>query len=85
MYLFWIIVACSILSAIRMIIGPSVWDRLLAMNLLVAKTIMLIVVFASQSELSYLLDFAIIYAILGFIGAIFIALFLLERIKGGKE
>ena len=68
-----------------MIIGPSVWDRLLAMNLLVAKTIMLIVVFASQSELSYLLDFAIIYAILGFIGAIFIALFLLERIKGGKE
>ena len=63
----------------RVIIGPSVWDRLLGMNLISTKIIMIIIVLASIYERSFILDFAIIYALSGFIGTIFIALFLSER------
>ena len=64
---------------IRSAIGPSVWDRLLGMNLVATKIIIIIMVFASMHETAYLLDFAIIYALSGFIGTIFITLFLSER------
>jgi len=74
---------------IRVAIGPSVWDRLLGMNLIASKIIIIIIIFASESGISFLLDFAIIYALSGFIGTIFIALFLSERNRrkgqGGKE
>ena len=64
---------------IRVIIGPSVWDRLLGMNLILSKTIVIIILFATIFETTYLLDFAIIYALSGFIGTIFLALFLSAR------
>ena len=64
---------------IRVIIGPSVWDRLLGMNLILSKTILIIIVFAAIFETTFLLDFAIIYALSGFIGTIFLALFLSRR------
>ena len=63
----------------RVIIGPSVWDRLLGMNLILSKTIIIIVLFASIFDTTFLLDFAIIYALSGFIGTIFLALFLSQR------
>ncbi|MCL2840030.1 MAG: monovalent cation/H+ antiporter complex subunit F [Defluviitaleaceae bacterium] len=74
---------------IRVMLGPSVWDRLLGMNLIASKIIVIIIIFSSVNEMTFLLDFAIIYALSGFIGTIFIALFLSERNrkkdKGGKE
>ena len=70
----------------RVIMGPSVWDRLLGMNLILSKTIVIIILFAAIFEMTFLLDFAIIYALSGFIGTIFIALFLSERnIKKGRK
>jgi len=70
---------------VRTIKGPSVWDRLLGMNLVSTKIITMIAVFASINGAGYILDFAIIYALSGFIGTIFVALFLMERQKGGKK
>jgi len=64
---------------LRVVLGPSVWDRLLGMNLITAKIIIIIIIYASVSEMAFLMDFAIIYALSGFIGTIFIALFLSER------
>jgi len=64
---------------IRVIVGPSVWDRLLGMNLIASKIIVIIVLFASINNAAFLLDFAIIYALSGFIGTIFIAMFASER------
>ena len=70
---------------IRVAIGPSVWDRLLAMNLISTKIIIIIVFFSAVVEVDFLLDFAIIYALSGFIGTIFIAMFLAERDLTKKE
>jgi len=64
---------------LRVVIGPSVWDRLLGLNLIACKIIIIITLFASISGLTFLLDVAIIYALSGFVGTIFIALFLSER------
>ena len=94
MHLLWIMFVFLSLYIIRTVRGPSIWDRLLGLNLISSKIIIVIVVFASFHDTSYyntayfnttyLLDFAIVCALLGFIGVIFITRFLLGRIKGGK-
>jgi len=91
-YVIWAMVVLMILYIIRAVKGPSIWDRFLALMLISAKIIIIIVIYASMVEISFLLDFAIIYALSGFIGTIFIALFLSDRKvgkkrkeKGGKE
>ena len=69
-----ILIALTSLSLIRVIIGPTIWDRLLGLNLITSKIIMLLVVLAFVLDKTYILDFAIIYALLGFIGIMFIAI-----------
>jgi len=84
-YVIWAMVLLMIIYIIRAIRGPSIWDRFLALMLTSAKIIIIIVIYASMVEISFLLDFAIIYALSGFIGTIFIALFLSDRKVGKKR
>ncbi len=69
----------TVLSAIRMILGPSVWDRLLSLNLLTSKVIMILVLLAVVFKETYILDLAIVYALLGFVGVMFIAISIQKR------
>lgn len=71
----------------KVIIGPSIWDRLLCFNLISGKIVIIIILFASIYDTPFLLDFAIIYALFGFISEIFVANFLAERRKeeSGEE
>jgi len=85
MYALWIIFVFLFLYMAIVIKGPSIWDRLLGMNLISIKIIVIIVLFASFSEAAILLDFAIIFALSGFVGTIFIALFFQERTTGEKK
>ena len=55
------------------------------MNLVTTKIILIIIVFASINETGFFLDFAIIYAICGFIGTIFLANFMSDRVIADKE
>ena len=81
MYALWIMPVYLFLYFVRVVMGPSIWDRLLGMSLVSTKIIIIIILYASVYETAYLLDFAIIYTLFGFIGIIFTALFLLERTK----
>lgn len=88
MIILWIMFALLAIYLIRVLKGPTIWDRLLGMNLISTKIIVVIIVFASLSGTTFLLDFAIVYSLMGFISTIFIALFLSERKlgrKGGKK
>ena len=76
-----VLIACLCAYIVKIIAGSSVWNRLLGMNLISTKIILLIIVFASDNDTAYFLDFAIIYAICGFIGTIFLANFMSDRIK----
>ena len=81
----WIMFVFMAIFAIRAVKGPSVWDRLLGMYIISTKIIIIIIVYASINSTPFLLDFAIIYALSGFIGTIFIALFLSERKRKEKR
>ena len=81
----WIMIVCSFLYLWLTIRGPSVWDRLLGKSLMATKIIIMIILLASINESAFLLDFAIIYALSGFIAVIFIALFLSKRKTRGPE
>jgi len=82
MYLLWILSAYLLVFIIRTIMGPTVWDRLLGMGVICTKITIMIIAFASVNDIAYILDFAIIQSLLGFICIIFIAFFILERTKG---
>lgn len=68
-----ILIILILLSLLRIILGPSIWDRLLGFNLLTAKVTILIIIIAFDTQVEYLLDIAITYTLLSFIGTIFIA------------
>ena len=65
----------SIISIIIIAKGPTIWDRLLGLNLFSVKIVLLILIFSIIYDLPYLLDIAIVYTLLGFIGIIFISRF----------
>lgn len=67
------------LVLVRVIMGPTIWDRLLGLNAISAKIIMSIVIFSIITEQSYLLDVALVYALLGFIGTVLIARFIEKK------
>jgi len=81
----WIMTFFLFLYIVRAARGPSVWDRLLGMNLISTKIVLIIILFASVQKTAYILDFAIIYALFGFIGVIFISIFLSEHSKRGHK
>jgi len=80
-----VVLAFVLLCIIRAVKGPSIWDRLLGLNLVTTKVLVIIVLFSYLNDLPYLVDLAIIYALVGFIGTIFTALFLMARVKEAKE
>ncbi|MGB5822606.1 MAG: monovalent cation/H+ antiporter complex subunit F [Proteocatella sp.] len=63
----------SFVSALRILSGPSLWDRLLGLNLVTSKMIMMMIIVAMVKNQDYLLDIGLVYALSSFIGIIFIA------------
>ena len=87
MVVFALLSVLLVLYVIRAVLGPSVWDRLMGFNLISTKIIVIIIAIASYRELAFLMDFAIIYTLTGFIGTIFLSLFLfrVQFTKGSKK
>lgn len=62
----------------RLVVGPSIEDRIVALDLLSANTIAFIAVYAIQNRTTTFLDVGVILAILAFLGTVAFA-FYLER------
>jgi multicomponent Na+:H+ antiporter subunit F len=77
----YILAAATVFTVIRILIGPSVWDRLLGFNLMSSKLLMIIIMCAILFEKNFLLDIALTYALLGFVSTLFIARFVRDRGK----
>jgi multicomponent Na+:H+ antiporter subunit F len=58
------------LALLRAILGPSVFDRVLAANMFGTKTVLLIAVSGFMAGRPEWLDLAILYALMNFIGMI---------------
>ena len=66
---------------IFLIKGPTVWDRLISLNLMTLKMAMLIIVYAVFTESNIMLDIAMTYSIIGFLTVSMLSRFIL---KGGR-
>jgi len=69
----------SLFSLLRVLIGDSTWDKILAFNLFSAKFILIILIYAVVTDLSYLVDVAMVYALLGFVSIVFITRFIQRK------
>ena len=74
-----VLVVLLLASLARVVIGPTVWDRLLGMNLITTKIVMAIAVLAVLMDRTFLVDVAIVYALLGFIASILIARYIEKK------
>jgi multicomponent Na+:H+ antiporter subunit F len=58
------------LALVRALLGPTVYDRVMAVNVLGTKTVLLIAVLGFLTERPEFLDLALVYALINFIGTI---------------
>lgn len=70
---FGILVIMFLLSLLRLVMGPSVADRVLAVNMLGGMVISAVAVLALILNETYLFDISLIYALLSFLAAIVLA------------
>ena len=58
------------LALARAFVGPTLYDRILATNMVGTKTVLLIAVFAVLSGRTEMIDIALIYALINFISVV---------------
>jgi multicomponent K+:H+ antiporter subunit F len=68
----------SVLSLIRLLIGPSVPDRILALDTLYVNTIALVILFGLRQGSMLYFEAALLIAVMGFIGTIALSKYLLR-------
>jgi multicomponent Na+:H+ antiporter subunit F len=77
------------LAVFRSIKGPTVYDRILAVNAFGTLTVVLISVYGFLSERPDFLDLALVYALINFIGTIAVSKYVefshMGRPTGGDE
>ena len=64
------------LALARAALGPTVFDRILALNMIGTKTVLLIAVIGFLTERPDFMDLALLYALMNFIGVIAVLRFL---------
>ena len=67
------------LALIRALLGPSIYDRVLAMNMFGTKTVLLVSVIAFLFGRPDFLDLALAYALINFIGVLAVLEFIRRR------
>lgn len=59
-----------VLAMIRAMLGPTVFDRVLALNMIGTKTVLLICVIGFLTSRTDFLDLALLYSLMNFIGMV---------------
>lgn len=73
------ILATMALALARAILGPSVYDRVLAVNMFGTKTVLLLAVMAFIAGRTDFLDLALAYALINFIGVLAVLWFVKDN------
>jgi len=79
-FILWISAVC-----VRLIIGPGVENRLVALNILAGLVLGLLVLIGAQKKSSFFLDVALVYDIFGFLGFLAILRFFERHLKHLSE
>ena len=70
------ILATAMVALARALSGPTVYDRILAVNMIGTKTVLLIVVIGYLTDRPEWEDIALLYALINFIGVIAVLKFI---------
>ena len=71
----YILLAASVLCLLRIARGPSIPDRVLAADTFVSVVISIMVLLSLETN-DFLMDIAIVYAVLGFLGTVAVSKYL---------
>lgn len=74
----------ALLAIYRVIVGPTSWDRLIAVNLISSKVVSIMVAAALLFRRNIYMDVALVYAVIGFVSTIAVSKFL-EGEGGNKN
>lgn len=81
--MYYIVIAATLttmaLALVRAVLGPTVYDRVLAVNMFGTKTVLLICVIAFFFGRPDFLDLALAYALMNFIGVLAVLEFFRRR------
>ena len=66
----WAVLVTMFMNLVRAIRGPSVFDRILAVNAFATQTVLLIAVIGFLTGRPDWLDLALVYALLGFVSVL---------------
>ena len=85
-----VLAVMTLLCLIRAIQGPRIADRIVSINMISTLTIAMICILAIRQNQGYLMDVALIYALIGFLAVVvlckvFMGIILEEREKKQKE
>ena len=78
------ILASLVISAIRLLLGPSLPDRVMSLDLISMLLVAFLVIFAATSRVEAYLDAALVLALVAFIATVAFARYV-ERIKALQE
>lgn len=76
------ILVAMALALARALLGPTVYDRILAVNAFGTKTVLLVAVFGFLTERPDFLDISLLYALINFVGTIAVLKFFEYRDLG---
>jgi len=76
---FWFLIALTTLCLLRVILGPTVADRVVAIDILGIIVVGICVIMAIKTGKSFLIDIGIAWIILSFIGTLTMAKYLERR------
>lgn len=85
-----LLTGAMLLTIVRLTLGPTLADRILALDLMTTLSVGYIAIFAIKTGFELYLDIAIAIALLGFLSTIALARYLLKaaarrRAKGSQE
>jgi len=70
------VITTMALALARAVLGPTVFDRILALNMFGTKTVLLIAVIGFLTGRPDFLDLALVYALMNFIGVVAVLRFM---------
>jgi multicomponent Na+:H+ antiporter subunit F len=79
------ILVTMVLALVRALLGPTVYDRVLAVNMFGTKTALLLSVIAFLFGRSDFLDLALAYALINLVGILAVLEFFENRPRGVEE
>ena len=85
MIFLWIFLLFLIPYLVLTIKGPTIWDRLLGLSLISTKITLFAALYAVIHETPFLMDYAFIFVLLGFIGIFFITAYWVKFKRKTRE